>query len=272
MKDLFTQLGFSDTEILAFLALAETGKASAGTLAKQIDAPRSSTYSALQSLLARGVISVDQQSEPTTYLPLPPEALSRMVERERQQQIALLDGKKLAAEKLEELLGPFYLSKNFSIPRIQFFEGRKAVESMLYTYDQKWQESIHQYDATWWGYQDHRFVEQYRVWLDDYWARMKVDEKILLLSNEVELERTMTGVVRGRKIKPLPKNVEFSSTIWVLGDFVVLIMSRQTPHYAFQLEDAVFAANQREVFRFLWSTVQEGGELGKRPENYKNVR
>jgi hypothetical protein len=121
----------------------------------------------------------------------------------------------------------------------------------------EWQQSIAREDFTWWGYQDIEFVVQYREWLDHYWSQLKPAEKIWLLSNESGVEKKLKGKVPRRIIKKVPAGVEFSSTIWVLGEYVVTIMTRQKPHYAFLLKDSVFAANQRAVYQLLWRSFQQ---------------
>jgi hypothetical protein len=81
---------------------------------------------------------------------------------------------------------------------------------------------------------------------------MHENEKICLLSNKSPTEKKLKNKIAKREIRHVPKNFEFSSTIWVLGDYVITIMTRQKPHYAFVLKDSVFAANQRLIFQLLW--------------------
>ena len=255
MEQLFQKLGFTALEARAYLALADVGKAPASVLAKNLEVPRSTAYSILQSLVTKGVVSCEKDKDPALYMPLAPQTLRQLVESEKEKTETALEEKLTTAIQLEGLIQPFFQQKNYSIPKIQFFEGIKSVESMLYTHAAAWQESISHYDNTWWGYQDTHFVEHYRKWLDYYWATRGPDEEILLLSNRAEVEKKLKGKVSKRTIKPLPKGYEFSSTIWVLGDYVILIMTRQQPHYAFQLKDAVFASNQRMLFQMLWKLI-----------------
>jgi len=179
-----------------------------------------------------------------------------MVQAEREELRKKLDRKEAAARELALAVEPLFRARHYSVPRIQFFEGSRNVEQMLYDYELEWQKSIAHEDYTWWGYQDHEFVVQYRGWLDDYWKNLKSAEKIWLISNESPTETKLRGQVARRIIKPVPSGVEFSSTIWVLGEYVVTIMIRQKPHYAFMLKDAVFAANQRAVFQLLWRSIK----------------
>ena len=154
-----------------------------------------------------------------------------------------------------EQVKPFFKSKFFSLPKIQFFEGNSAVETMLYDFSEEWQRSILQADGTWWGYQDHTLVEHYRPWLECYWTIKKEQQEIKLLSNEAPVEKALKGKVAKRTIKAVPADYDFSNTIWVCGEYIVLLMTRNEPHYAFQLRDSVFSSNLRLVFRLLWESL-----------------
>lgn len=249
MQEYFQTLGFHANESKVYLALAELGKASPAILAKRIGLPRTTVYSILESLSEKGLVAAEKQMQRTYFSALPPSALSRTIETER----ANLKEKERAASELEQLVSPFFRSVNFSIPKMQFFEGKNAVSNLLYEQGMKWGESTQQYDSIWWGYQDHTFVEQYRTWLDWYWPNRGPEEKVQLISNRTPIERELKGKIKNREIIVGPKGFHFSSTIWVCGDYIILIMTRQEPHYAFQIKDTVFAANMREMFKMLWT-------------------
>ena len=70
-----------------------------------------------------------------------------------------LQQKHESALDLVELIAPRFRSRNFSIPKLQFFEGRANVESMLYDNCREWQRSISYVDYVWWGYQDHSVLQ-----------------------------------------------------------------------------------------------------------------
>ncbi len=248
MQEHFRQLGFHENEVKVYLSLAELGKASPALVAKRIGLPRTTVYSVLGNLSEKGLVSSEQQGRATYFSALPPSALARTLESER----AKLKAKERTATELSALIEPLFRATNFSIPRTQFYEGRNAVENLLYEQSPHWRESILQHDKIWWGYQDHTLVEEYRTWLDWYWPSMLEGERIQLISNQAPIERKLKGKIPNRTIIRGSKGFHFSSTIWICGDYIILIMSKQDPHYAFQIRDPVFAANLREVFRMLW--------------------
>ena len=127
---------------------------------------------------------------------------------------------------------------------------------MLFSHYSIWRREIAVLDNTWWGYQDDEFVSHYRKWLDRIWETTGPDEQVRLFSNNVPLENELRGKVPGRNIRIMPKSGLFSTTIWVLGPYVVMISARTRPHYAFQLRDRLFASNLRTVFELLWGFSQ----------------
>jgi sugar-specific transcriptional regulator TrmB len=253
---LLDTLGLNEKEVAVYVSLAEVGKASASFLSKRVRFPRSTVYTILDSLLKRGVISVEQAKDVTFFVANHPDCFQRLVDRERIEQESIIAKKNAAVLEAVPLILPLFKRENYSVPKLQFFEGTANVQSMLYENCRLWQSSIAQCDCIWWGYQDHHFVETYRDWLNEYWGTMLENERIQLLSNHSETEKGLHRRVAGRSIKKIPKQYQFSSTVWVLGEFVITIMTRQKPHYAFQLQDPVFAANQRLTFQMLWSLVK----------------
>lgn len=252
IEPLFTQLGFSANETRLYLLLAEMGKSTAQLLAKRAKVPRTTTYSVLQSLIDKGLVSEEQKQGTTFFIANQPASLLRLVQREQES----LKQKERAAKELIEQVKPFFRSKFFSLPRIQFFEGSSAVENMLFDYTEEWRQGIMREDNIWWGYQDHTFVESYRPWLEHYWSLKTEREQVRLLSNQARVEDELRGKIVGREIRAVPPEFDFSSSIWVCGDYIVLLVSRHDPHYAFQLRDAVFSSNLRLIFRLLWELLE----------------
>lgn len=57
-------------------------------------------------------------------------------------------------------------------------------------------------------------------------------------------------------MRVLGDEISFESSFWVMGDFVVLIMTRERPIYAIQIYDALLAANLRLIFQLLYKNAQ----------------
>lgn len=250
LDKLFAQLGFGDNEKSVYLCLAELGKATAQTVAKRTSIPRTTVYSVLDSLSLKGMVNQEPQGEVRTYVANPPSALLRSVEQEKRE----LADRESACKKLIELAEPLFQEKHFSVPRLQFFEGGNNVEHLLYEYTDAWHRSLKQHDNIWWGYQDPTILEHYTEWLYHHWKQSDPQMQIRLLSQDAGIERKLKNTPELRQIRSLPAGYDFSSTIWICGEYIVMIMSQQKPHYAFQIKDAVFASNLRMVFQLLWDS------------------
>mgnify|MGYP002867556561 CR=1 FL=1 len=248
----FINLGFHENEIRVFLVLAEIGRATAAEITKAAGLPRTTTYSILEGLIKRGVVTMQLDAKSRVYILEDPNSLVTEIEREKE----ILDKKSKVAQELITELRPFFSRRKAFIPKIQFYEGTSAVNSMLKNSSAEWRKAVMADDRTWWGYQDPSFVESYRVWLEDYWGKRPKDEKIYLLSNINKTEETLKGKVRQRVIKPVPSGFNITSTIWTLGsEYIVMIVTRQKPHYAFQIKDRVFASNLQMFFKMIWQST-----------------
>lgn len=248
IEERFRELGFTENELKVYLSLAEAGKASAGILARRAKIPRTTVYAVLASLVRRGLIASHEQEATTLYSANAPGALMRIVEQEKLE----VRRKEQRVQELVDMVKPFFRRKQFSVPRIRFFEGEANINSMLYDNVDAWRESAKSFDSTWWGYQDHTFVEKYLPWLEHVWGTWTESEKVCLLSQDAPVEQRVAGRRPGRVIRPISRTFQFTSSVWVVGDYIVLIMSRSEPQYAFMLHDTVFSGNLRAVFQLLW--------------------
>ena len=245
----FEHLGFNQKEEKVYLALAEYGNAAAAQLSKLTGIPRATVYSVVESLIEKGIISREETRGTTIFFTNNPSAFVRLVEKEKEQNTR----REETAKELVSLLAPYIESKEFSLPKIMFFEGKRNIESMLYDYLPAWRKSLEETDDyTLWGYQDPTFVEHYRRWHDYLWRTMGPRERIRLFSNSSDFEQELVHKIARREVRGLPQGTQFKSSIWLYGDYIVMGSTRQEPHYAFQIKNQIFAANLRTIFQLLW--------------------
>ena len=249
MIELFSALGLEEREQKLYLALAEVGKGTAQLLSKKCSLPRTTTYFALGRLMEMGLVVEEHKKRTTYYSPQPPTAFQRLVDREEEK----VRARRTAADELVKILPPFFKSKLYSVPTVEFYEGRERIKDMLYTYLPHWYESMRSDDNTWWGYQDRDFVKEYRSYLEQYWKMKEEKQRVYLLSNASDLEKEIQ--VPNRIIKAVSENASFTSTFWVCGAYIVVIAHRHSPRYAFQLKDSVLASNMKAVFKMLWELL-----------------
>lgn len=252
LNELFARLGFTEKEFTVYLALAESGKSAATVLSKRTRIPRATLYAILESLTERGVITRENTSSTTLFRANGPESFTRMVQHQRDE----VEERSRAAKQLGELLTPYMKETQYSIPKIQLYEGKPSIESMLYEYLPLWRESYGRVgNDTLWGYQDPTFVESYLRWHNHMWETRGPNERICLFSNREHLKEEVSRSIDRREVRALPAGIEFSSSIWIYGEYIVMGMTRSKPHWCVQMKDAVFSANLRAIFQLLWQAT-----------------
>lgn len=249
---ILSQLGFSDKEIAVYLEVLKHGKILPTEVAKLTGLNRSTVYSVAGELKKRGVITEDLGG-PTRYLAaLAPADLMQLAAREEKE---LQQKKKLIHEAIGELQG-LVANAVYAPPKITFIT-QEEIPSYLRKRTQAWNESILQADGIYWGFQDHTFVDHYTDWIHWYWAQTPPEIRVILLSNRSDVEREMKKMkYRQRTIVFWKEAGQFTATVWVCGDYLIMISTRESPHYLVEIYDATLAHNMREVFKGIWKTLQ----------------
>ncbi len=244
-------LGLNQKEIDVYLAVLRQGKATPTDISKVSGVNRTTVYSVAKNLIEKGLIHLDQKGKIHFLAAKSPEELLDMVEREKME---LKKKEKVAQDAIKEL-SALTRGQQFSIPKIQLIEEKK-LEQFLYKRMPEWVTNNRKYQEKWWGFQDHTILEKYGEWIEWTWNAFP-DLDVKLLSNETELERKMEKrVISRREIKFWEKTKDFSGTLWVAGDYLIMVVTRTRPHYLVEINDAVLAANQRELFKGLWQEVK----------------
>ena len=240
------QLGFSDKEIDVYLAILKQGRVLPAVVAKQTGLNRSTVYSVASELLKRGVIKEDLGGPVRYLVAQPPEDLMQLASREEQ---ALTKKKQLIQEAVIDLQS-LVAGAVYTPPKIAFIT-QDEIRHYMRKRTPVWNESIMKTDKFYWGYQDHTFVDAYGDWIDWYWTQaVPKGLHLILLSNRSETEKRMVKKQYvHREIRFWKDAGEFTATLWIMGDYVVMIATRQEPHYLVEIHDAVLANNLREVFK-----------------------
>lgn len=260
LQESLAEFGLSDKEALLYLCLADSGKTTANILSRRAGLSRTTVYFVLENLYSRGFALKEQKKGSTYYSANPPSILSRVVEREREE----LKKKELLAKTLDEAIAPLFKSRLYHVPTLQFFEGKDNVESMLYSQTEEWWRSVDEYDEPFWGYQDHELLEQYREWVLYYWKTKRENQRIRVFSNQLgNLPEGAT--VPNREIKLLSDTKLFSSNIWVAGEYLIVLMHKHKPQYAFQIRDRVLASNLALIFELLWNNLPATRKSSRTP-------
>jgi predicted transcriptional regulator len=249
INDFLKQLGFGDKEILVYLAIIEQGKATPATIAKITGINRTTVYALAKELVQKRVIVEDLGGKRGYLVALPPGDLKSIIQKEERD----LENRKMLVEQAIKELEASPRSAKYSIPKISFIY-EEDIENFLYQQTPVWNDSILKTDGIWWGFQDPSFVEHYQKWIDWYWKEVAPKKMVLrLLTNRSETESEMAkrGYER-RLMKFWSGGEKLTGTVWINGDYLVMIVTERRPHYLVQIYDATLAHNMREMFKSLW--------------------
>jgi len=252
VNELLGRIGLNDKEIQVYLTVLQYGKITPAALSKVLGINRTTIYSTAKELVTKGLITEDLAGPVKSLIARPVEDLELFVENEER---VVRKKKELAKRAITELRS-VVKTQQFALPKIVFVPEAE-IEAHLHKQSKVWDKSILKYDSTWWGFQDETFVKHYEKWIDWYWETAGDRHiKLKLLSNEAA-EKIKKKKFDRRLIEFWGQSKDFTSTIWINGDYVVMIVTNQKPHYLVEIHDAVLAHNMREVFKGIWNTMEK---------------
>lgn len=232
--------------------MLKLGSATPVALAKAAGVKRTTAYSIARGLVEKGLLVEDATKRPRTFdLASPANVLALIAEEKKH-----LSKKEATLTAVAKQLAELSSKSNYPIPTLRFIEEAR-IAGFLKQQAPVWDKSIlESKETTWWGFQDHTFVEHYGDWIDWYWTQSPQPIDLKLLSNYAEAEVKFGHKYAPRRlIKYWGEATLFRSTLWAIGDYVVMINTRNHPFYLVEIHDALMANDQREVFKNLWPLV-----------------
>lgn len=252
IEDLLKKIDFSPNEIEVYLTILKNGKISPARVSSITGINRTTTYGVAKKLVKLGLVAEDLGKKTHYLTALPPENLEKLIKKEEEQ----INKKKEIIKEAVNELQTLSSEVTYSIPKIKFIE-ENSLEDYLMERMGAWLESAEKIDSTAWGYRDHTFLENYSDWIDQYWKTAPPNHVLKLLSNKADIEKKLKGKYPKRHNKYWSKAQNFSVTLWVFGEYVIMVMTRQRPHYLIEIHDSVFAQNQRALFKGIWEELEE---------------
>lgn len=248
ITDLLQNLGIKHEETKLYLSLLETGAQTAGDLSKKHGWPRPNVYNHLQKLIQKGLVRESTKANVKLFIPEAPEKLILIYQQK-------VDEFKESQKKIETLL-PTLKSlpgNNFLKPRMQFYEGRDQIQTML-------QDILF-----------HKDIRTYTLWP----VRMMIDmatKEFLRYHNKERIRRNIhvnslwlsahrvhlenypymaSGPELMRTIRVAPESVKLSMCYWVYGDKVMFI-SPNSENFGFIIESKPMAELILSHHKMIW--------------------
>ncbi|KND46912.1 MAG: Transcriptional regulator, TrmB [Parcubacteria bacterium C7867-004] len=252
-EKLLAALDLNPSEIAVYTAVLESGGLPPAQLAKVAGMKRTTAYSVAGSLVEKGLLIEDATKRPRVFTPSAPEQVLALMDTEKKR-VSEREG---VLTNLANELSKRSAAQSYPVPTVRFIPEDK-LDGFLRQQAPLWDTNMLETEPTWWGFQDHTFVERYGTWIASYWEQAPKEIDLKLLSNrapaEVAFANSYENLER-RNIKYWGEATGFLSTTWVIGDYIVMINTRTKPFYLVEIHDKLMAHDQREVFRNLWDMV-----------------
>jgi sugar-specific transcriptional regulator TrmB len=251
-EKLLEALGLSHKEMSLYRAVLRVGEVTPAALAKTTGVKRTTAYSMARGLVERGLLREDTTRRPRVFLPATPKEVLALIGQEKKR----LEEKEAVLKGVAEALEKHAAQTKYPVPTLRFIEEAK-IERFLHHQAPAWDKSmLKNNELTWWGFQDHTFVEHFGYWIKKYWKTAPKELDVKLLSNRAPAEIAFAEAkIERRMIKYWGEATNFLSTTWAIGDYVVMINTRNRPCYLVEIHDKLMAHHHREVFRHQWPLV-----------------
>lgn len=251
LENTLNKLGLGNKEITIYKLILEHGKVAPALLSRLSKINRTTVYSVAKELKDKGLIIEDIGGRTLYYLPSREQELEKLVRAEYEN----LKQKEVSIKELQEIIKNSPGSKTYSVPKIRFID-EENIKDYLYDNVPKWNKSILATDPTWWGFQDHTFVEEFKDWIVWYWKNAPKEIDLKLFSNDKTIEKQMVKEkISRRNIRFWNGDGEFTATQWIIGSYIVMIMTVQKPYYLVEIHDSVMAHNMRNLFKQMWGNT-----------------
>lgn len=252
LKDSLLELGLNKTEISVYLNIVERGKVSPTEISHKTGIKRTTVYAVTEELVKKRLIEEDITGKTKHFIPRSISSLKNYTKDARRD----LDIKDKIIEEILPDLADLSDTANYSIPKIRFI-GPDDVEDFYKEQAPRWIESMKETnETTWWGYQgdDYFKLKVNTDFIDWYWSICpeELDLKIFTEKREGEAKMLKERIYPRRLTKPW-QGEPFSAGLWVIGDYVINIITQNDGQYLVQIEDSLLASSQRTLFKKLWT-------------------
>lgn len=233
-------LGLTEHESLVYLASLELGPAPVLRIARRAGVKRTTVYSVLDALRARGLVRVEERGLKTVYVAENPESLKRVMDTRMRELDALLP----------ELSSLFQARGTDTLSRYEGVEGLKSVYDRLYRTFKRGDPYYVLGGSD--GWKDIDPIYQTRML--EKKARMGIDTKLLFrTSRRAAIHRERRAELR-QEVRVLPEAFGLKSDI-LITKHEVAIMHLAPPYFGIVITNPDIVATYHALFAHVWASA-----------------
>lgn len=240
-KDCLKELDFSKNEIEVYLALAKLGEAKAAQIAKAADLPRTTVISILAKFVDHSYITTSSYRGVSSYWI---ESSSSIIDSLRNR-IAY-------AEKLTAIMPSLYHLEG-KFPNAKIFDTKTSIKNHIVKILDNLNSGsiIYTIDTPNEGNYKKIFSEEAENFMINIKQKKKIQTMILVPSGSIKdiNKQKLNAAV---SIKELPLGFKFSSSIWLIDNYLFLFSGN--PPFLVELKHKSIVNGFKGLYQFLWAS------------------
>jgi len=240
IKQSLAELGFKNNEITVYVSLTQLGEATAAQIAKKADLPRTTVISILNKLSDNNYLTTHKYRGATYYWVESPKTIA-----------SLFENKTAIASQLNELLTGLYRTEAhfpFALVYDTKTSIKKFIEKIIAGLDKK--SIIRTIDTPEIGNYQKIYSEDVSKML------VNIKKKNSIITHTLIPYQSFKKIA-GHKIKnhnilirELPKEIDFSASLWVLKDMIVHFSGN--PPFIAAIKHKLIVESISSIYSYLW--------------------
>ncbi len=257
-QSILENLGLGAHESLVYAHLLENGDATATDIARNIALARSSVYTTIATLTAKGLVGSRKTNTTTLFVASPLEAFETLLEEEKllaQKRLALLSASKNTLTKSELMQSDakpetITFSGQEGLKRIYLMMLREAKRGDIllmirdeFVWEKSWQFVF--------GKDWHERVKRIR-------KEKNISAKLLVNNSATEkARRKFYTTKKHTQVRVLPKSsTQEHSALYILGNTLCILSIERNNTVGIFIRNTTMSKNMRALFHTLWSTSE----------------
>jgi len=239
--NIIKQLGLSDNEAKVYLACLELGQATCQELAKKSGVKRTTVYLAIDGLKEKGLVAQSKKAQKTMFIAESPDSLLSFSQKKHE----------ALKQSLPELKS-IYNRGGGEKPKARFYEGK---EGYLAVYENILKDKPKEVLAVV-SYDDlcrHLDLDYEQKWIEQ---RVKLGIKLRWLDFRTKTTEKMQrqGKQALRDLRFLPRAFNFTASMFIYGNKVVLMSGKAKDFMAVVIENSELCQMFKQLFEMLWGS------------------
>ncbi len=249
------ELGLGDYEAVVYAVLLASSPSNATLIAKKCELSRSSVYTTLSSLIAKGLVGTTYKNDVKQFIAQDFAALEEMVKKEKE---AVYKKEKLVQEIREN--AALHTRTDTQLPEIIFFEGQEGLKKIYASMMRQAPMNAVRYflrdEFVWQPQWEFSFEKDWQDHVERFKTEKKMTTKLLVNPSKEEKERLKP--YRQQKTSTYkflsPKHVINQFAMYIIGDTTAIMSMEKHNLVGIKISNAHMAANFKQIFESLWSS------------------